>query len=113
MKEIRAMDSDGIFAAPVTELNPTIASEYLKKIKNPMDFRTIMEDRKPQYQKISELQDDLILTFDNCCVFNEGDKVYYDHAILLWRNLDSIFYDVLKQVRESHSSRRRSKRKKR
>lgn len=58
-------DEDGLFAAPVTEMYPEWADNYLSIITDPMDFRTIQEIRLSQYQHIHELQDDLILTFKN------------------------------------------------
>ena len=35
-----------------------------------MDFRTTKE-RLPTYVDIAAIQEDLILTFRNCCIFNE------------------------------------------
>lgn len=50
-------------------------------VKYPMDFRTIEEERLPDYGNISELQDDLILTFRNCCEFNSDNPEYYNYAM--------------------------------
>ena len=54
-----------VFSQPVAEAYPQLADEYSSVIKEPMDFRTIEEIRLSQYENISEMQDDLILTFQN------------------------------------------------
>ena len=59
---------------PVAESYPDIAQDYLSVIEEPMDFRTIEEDRLPVYRTIGELQQDLMLVFNNCLSFNEGDN---------------------------------------
>lgn len=66
LDEMRELDVNGLFGIPVLEAVPGIKASYLKKIKNPMDFRTIEEERAPAYERISRLQDDLILVFQNC-----------------------------------------------
>ena len=63
-------DVDNVFEFPVVEVHPDIADEYLARIENPMDLITIKEERIPGYQSILELQQDLILMFNNCVVFN-------------------------------------------
>ena len=52
------------------ELHPEISANYLDVVENPMDLRTIEEERIPEYQSIRELQQDLIQMFDNCVIFN-------------------------------------------
>jgi hypothetical protein len=84
MSKQRELDHLGLFSQPVCEVYPAIANEYLKVVKNPMDFRTIEEDRLPQYHHIAELQEDIILTFRNCCIYNGGvslQKKYCKHAL--------------------------------
>ena len=76
----RELDELDLFAAPVIEMCPDLEKAYLRKVKNPMDFRTIENERLDDYTSITELQDDLILTFRNCCVYNEGTE-YYDYAL--------------------------------
>ena len=63
------------------EAFPEVEDEYLGVVKYPMDFRTIEEERLPDYGNISELQDDLILTFRNCCEFNSDNPEYYNYAM--------------------------------
>lgn len=48
-----------MFAVPVVEKYPDLADLYHSVVKKPMDYRTIVEDRLPTYQSITELQDDL------------------------------------------------------
>jgi hypothetical protein len=66
----REYDQDGWFAAPVAEIYPAMADNYLSVVSEPMDFRTIEELRLEEYADISELQDDLILTFKNVRIFS-------------------------------------------
>lgn len=66
---------------PVTEAYPESAEEYLKTVDDPMDFRTIVEERIPCYECISELQEDLILVFRNCTTFNEVGTEYWSYAV--------------------------------
>jgi hypothetical protein len=46
-----------------------------------MDFRTIEEDRLQVYRNIAELQQDLILIFDNCIEFNGAASDYGEFAL--------------------------------
>lgn len=69
-----------MFSVPVLEAWPDMEDDYLQEVENPMDFRTIEEERLPDYRYIAELQEDLILTFHNCCVFNKKEPEYYDYA---------------------------------
>jgi hypothetical protein len=52
----KKLDEDGMFIIPVTEAFPDIAKSYLQVVSQPMDFRTIEEERVPQYASIQELQ---------------------------------------------------------
>jgi WD40 repeat protein len=73
LQRLGDLDSDNVFAIPVAEAFPEVASSYGEVIEQPMDFRTIVEERMPMYQSILELQDDLILVFRNCIQFNNDD----------------------------------------
>ena len=78
------MDHLCLFLQPVCEVFPAITTEYLRVVKQPMDFRTIEEERLHRYDDISELQDDIILTFRNCCVYNgeiSSQKKYCKYAL--------------------------------
>ena len=84
MSTQRELDHLDLFSQPVCEVYPAIANEYLNVVKKPMDFRTIEEERMPHYHNIAELQEDIILTFRNCCVYNGEvslQKKYYKHAL--------------------------------
>ena len=70
-----------LFARPVCDCWPEFAEEYSQMIKNPIDFQTIEEERLLAYEHIAELQDDLILTFRNCCVFNKKEQEYVSYAL--------------------------------
>ena len=70
------VDEDGLFAIPVAEALPDLADEYRDKIEEPMDFRTIVEERLPRYRSIRELQLDLVTIFHNCIVFNGAKHEY-------------------------------------
>jgi hypothetical protein len=74
-------DQHGVFSVPVWESNPEIADSYLETIKEPMDLRTIEEERIPQYESIKELQDDLMLMLQNCCDYNGIDSVFGQYAV--------------------------------
>jgi Bromodomain len=66
-----------VFSSPVVEAFPEIADSYLEEIEEPMDFRTIEEERLPAYNSIRELQADLMLTFRNCMRFNRRGTEYW------------------------------------
>ncbi len=73
-------DAEAIFHHPVIEVNPTIKNKYLKQIQNPMDFSTI-ETRIASYRNMTELQDDLILVFRNCCEYNAPRSNLFKYAM--------------------------------
>lgn len=80
----RELDTLELFSRPVCEAYPIIAEEYLSVVKTPMDFQTIEEERLPKYENITELQDDIMLTFRNCCVYNGEvslQKKYYKYSL--------------------------------
>ena len=66
-------DRDGIFGVPVVEAFPDLEEAYLAEIENPIDLRTIEEERVPQYERIAQLQEDLLLMLDNCIQFNSPE----------------------------------------
>jgi len=74
-------DVDEVFHKPIIEQYPEIAQNYLKKIDTPMDFHTIMHKRMKTYRVVSDLQNDLILTFKNCCTFNKARSDYWKYAM--------------------------------
>ena len=92
----RELDTFGFFTIPVVEAFPEVADEYSQAVEDPMDFRTIEEERLSTYGHISELQDDLILVFRNCCIFNENNPEYYNYALDIWQRLNDVFDDVVK-----------------
>lgn len=69
-------DDADLFAAPVLESVPELSEEYSASIPEPMDFRTIRQERLGQYDSIRELQNDLITVFHNCIVFNGLNNEY-------------------------------------
>jgi WD40 repeat protein len=80
----RELDTLELFSRPVCEAYPIIAEAYLSVVETPMDFQTIQEERLSKYEHISELQDDIILTFRNCCVYNGEvslQKKYYKYSL--------------------------------
>ena len=53
----------------------------MAKVETPMDFETIEGERLPHYTGITQLQEDLILTFRNCCVYNGETHEFSLHAM--------------------------------
>jgi Bromodomain len=76
----RDLDTEQLFWIPVAEAYPDLGDAYLAHISEPMDFRTIEEERLLYYSSITQLQDDLILVFQNCMDFNEPDSPVYETA---------------------------------
>lgn len=74
-------DYDGMFHKPIAESYPEVAESYLAEIKTPMDFSTIRNERLKKYRVVSDLQNDLILVFRNCCTFNDPTSDYGEHAM--------------------------------
>lgn len=90
-------DTEGLFTAPVVEAFPEVADSYLSVVSEPMDFRTIEEERLPAYQDMHELQEDLIKVFRNCCVFNGEGTDYYHYAVNIWSGLNNIFKEACEE----------------
>ena len=80
LERLESLDTDEIFAAPVLETYPDLEREYLKVVETPMDLRTIQEERVHQYESITELQEDLIRMFKNCCDYNEEGSDLWNYA---------------------------------
>ncbi|CAB9519710.1 bromodomain and WD repeat domain containing [Seminavis robusta] len=87
----RCLDEQEVFAVPVAEKHPDVKQAYNQKISTPMDFQTIEEDRIQYYSSITELQKDLILTFQNCIDFNGTLSDYGQFAQQLLDMLDDAF----------------------
>jgi len=90
-------DTEGLFATPVVEAFPEVADSYLSVVSEPIDFRTIEEERLPAYQDMQELQEDLIKVFRNCCVFNGEGTDYYHYAVNIWSGLNNIFKEACEE----------------
>jgi len=97
MKELEDQDNQQLFAMPVYEQYPQMADDYLNSIRTPMDFRTIKFSRIGHYKTIKCLQDDLILTFRNCCNFNGEQHMLWRYSVNLWKDLTDTFKKVCKE----------------
>jgi hypothetical protein len=98
LKRVWDDDTAGLFSKPVIEAHPAIADAYLNTIYTPMDLRTIEEDRVNAYSSIHMLQDDLILMFRNCCVFNGNDSDLGNMAVAQWEGINHKFVDVCEDL---------------
>jgi Bromodomain len=85
LTKVVAEDIEGHFGTPVLESYPELANDYLEIVDEPMDFRTIEEERIPQYTKIKDLQTDLFMVFDNCSQFNGADTDMGQYAVYVLR----------------------------
>jgi len=94
MDKMDEADKQNLFAEPVLTSYPEISENYLATISSPMDFRTIREERIPSYKELSELQDDLIQVFRNCCTFNGERSEFWTYAVEIWTSLTEVFKDV-------------------
>ncbi len=97
IQKVRELDAWNLFTAPVCEVFPEVADAYNDAVSNPMDLRTIEEERLPTYGLINELQEDLILTFKNCCVFNGEGSEYYGYAVEIWHSLNDVFKEACEE----------------
>ena len=84
----RSVDEQKLFEAPVLESLPHIKDEYMKVVSHPMDFKTIEEERIPSYTSITNLRDDLILTFQNSIQFNGPKSKFGKISQQMLDNLD-------------------------
>ena len=97
LKVCAEADSEGLFTTPVVEAFPEVADSYLSVVSEPIDFRTIEEERLPAYQDMHELQEDLIKVFRNCCVFNGEGTDFYHYAVNIWAGLNNIFKEACEE----------------
>eukprot|EP00984_Skeletonema_dohrnii_P035801 scaffold35992_cov139-Skeletonema_dohrnii-CCMP3373.AAC.2 len=97
IQKVRELDSWNMFTAPVCEAFPEVADDYKAIVTEPMDLRTIEEERLPTYGLMAELQEDLILTFKNCCVFNGEGSEYYGYAVEIWHSLNDVFKEACEE----------------
>jgi Bromodomain len=95
----KELDTEQIFHLPVAVAYPDIAQAYQKTVAYPMDLRTIMEDRVHRYRSIRELQQDLLLVFDNCIAFNEDGSVLHDTAATMIDVMDVTFEGVCEDLK--------------
>ena len=76
-----AFDAEELFHTPVLDQYPEIKTDYLKTVERPMDFSTIRNERMSSYRVISDLQNDLILVFRNCCTYHLPQSTYWKYAM--------------------------------
>jgi hypothetical protein len=92
---LRDMTGAHLFEDPVIETYPQLKEQYLEKVPRPMDFATIERKRLPQYTAVTQLQQDLILTFQNCIRFNGEDSPYAEIANAMLGSLDEAYKNIL------------------
>ena len=68
-------------------------------ISNPMDFRTIEEDRIHYYSSITELQKDLTLVFGNCIKYNGTLSEFGQFAQQLMDEMEEAFEKAVADLR--------------
>lgn len=95
LKYLRGMKHSDLFENPVIETYPWLKDQYLEKVAQPMDFATIEEKRLPQYTSVTQLQQDLILTFQNSVRFNGKDSQYAEIANDMLETLDEAYKNSL------------------
>lgn len=91
-------DDQNVFAVPVVEAYPQVQDAYTEAIEEPMDLRTIEEERMHTYASITHLQDDLILMYRNCCSFNGVESSLWEYAKERWGELNDVFADACNSV---------------
>lgn len=87
-----------MFNSPVLESFPALEKEYSKVVKTPMDFTTIAEERVYCYRSITELQQDLLLVFQNCIAFNGPSSDLGKHATYIMDAMDDAFADAVNNI---------------
>jgi len=97
LNNLSELDENNIFARPVVDVHPEIKASYLTAIEEPMDFETIREERVYTYESVRELQQDLILCFQNCVEFNGGMNVFGHKAKFMHGQLNDIFRNACKE----------------
>ena len=98
VQQLADYDKDDVFKAPVVETYPELAASYLETIENPMDLRTIDEERIHLYESITMLQEDLILMFRNCCTFNAPDSDLWHYGMNIYQRINQVFQDVCTEL---------------
>jgi len=98
LSKLRSLDTENCFENPVHEEYPDMAEEYLKRVSTPMSFSTIEQLQLPNYERVGELQEDLILTFRNCCIFNGEDSEFYRQAIKMWQSINDTFTEACREL---------------
>jgi Bromodomain len=98
LRRVTQRDDQNAFSLPVLEAYPELLDDYTSLIKEPMDLRTIVEERMHTYTSIQQLQDDLILIYRNCCTFNGEGSFLAKYAMERWRELNGIFADSCKSL---------------
>lgn len=88
---LRTKDKGELFDRPVVEQLPEIEERYLKEVSEPMDFRTIEEERVHSYTSITQLREDLILVFENCITYNGAESKFGKIAMTMVDSLDDAF----------------------
>mmetsp|Transcript_12611 Transcript_12611/g.34970 ORF Transcript_12611/g.34970 Transcript_12611/m.34970 type:complete len:2290 (+) Transcript_12611:70-6939(+) len=100
LKRLRDLDTEEAFARPVHEDFPDIWPDYSQIVSEPLDFRTIEEERLPTYQAIEELRQDLCLVFRNCILFNPQRKDPLNKlATELMTSLEELFREVCNELK--------------
>jgi len=97
LEKVHKLDVDKVFHYPVLDLHPDISNEYLSIVSEPMDFQTIKSTRINTYRVISDLQQDLIKVFQNCCEYNRQGSAIWKYAVNLWMQLNDVFSEVLQE----------------
>ncbi|KAL3316862.1 Bromodomain and PHD finger-containing protein 1 [Cichlidogyrus casuarinus] len=95
IEKLQDKDRQHFFAEPVSE---SIAPDYYKVIKHPMDFRT-MSDKcaRDLYSCVEDVEKDFNLMMDNCMEYNLKESVYYKTARRL-KDLASVLFKEAKEV---------------
>ena len=96
LKLLNLLESDNIFKIQMIEQILQLKTKYLSDIDKPIDFLSIEDHRLSSYNDISELQDDLILVFKNCCMYTQVGSYYWEYSKNIWKSLPTIFEQALK-----------------
>jgi hypothetical protein len=99
LARVAERDDQNAFSMPVVEAYPQLLDDYTTLINDPMDLRTIEEERMHTYTSIQYLQRDLILMYRNCCTFNGEGNSLGEYAIERWRELNDIFANSCKSLK--------------
>ena len=76
LDHIARLDTDSVFATPVTDL---IAPKYSRIIKFPMDLSTMRRKLTQRaYTSLAAFDKDMELMFENCIEYNKKDDFYID-----------------------------------